>query len=485
MFFRKKHLDSEQQIGYTYLNYIGVIFIVTGVSITLPSIFAWLYDEVSEVFVFLIVGAIVGAIGSVLYLRKGKEYEFNISRAMRFSAIMWILVPLVGAIPFLIITKMSFVDAYFEAMSGFTATGLTMFTNIENLPRSILFWRSLIEWIGGVGVIVLMLAIIARPGMVATRLYTAEARTGKFYPTVRGTVSWIWRIYVLYTAIGAVLLYLAGMPLFDALNHSMTAIATGGFSVKNTSIGVYGSYSIEAVMIFIMLLGMISFTVHYQVLHGNIREFFRNVEVKTMFIFITAFSIIIFFILFFKTSIPYSIGIRQSIFQCVSALSGTGFSTTNISGWNDSTKALLVVLMVIGGGYGSTSSALKLIRVAVIIASLRWIVRKLLSPRDAVIPLKLGGKIYDEPEIMEATLYSLLYIIFLITGTILMTGLGFRFMDSLFEVASAQGNVGLSVGVVSPNLHFIGKIILIIEMWVGRLELIPAIILFQSIFNRK
>jgi len=479
-------LSSNKNVGYTYLNSLGVILIIVGVAIVSPSILAWFYDDMFQIFVFMTLGVTVGIIGFIIFhIHKGNGREPSVSGAMIFSAAVYLLIPLIGAIPIFTISKMSFVDSYFEAMSGFTTTGLTMFTNVENLPKSILFWRSLMQWIGGIGVIILMLTILARPGMAAARLYAAEGRTEKLVATIAGTVKRTWWIYVLYTGVGVVLLYLAGMPLFDALNHSMAAIATGGFSVKNAGIGAYNSSAIEACTLLVMMLGMTSFAVHYQVFCRGVREFFRNTEVRVMFIFITAFSIFIFSILLVKTSIPLFIGVRQSVFQCISALSTTGNSTVNISAWDESTKTLLIMLMVIGGGYGSTSGGIKLIRVATILVSLRWIVRKLMSPRGTMISPKLWGKVYDEAEVVDAMRYSLLYFILLVGCSVLMTTLGFSLIDSLFEVASAQGTVGLSVGVTSPNLHFIGKLILIIEMWAGRLEILPAILLFQPIFTPK
>jgi trk system potassium uptake protein TrkH len=314
------------------------------------------------------------------------------------------------------------------------------------------------------------------------KLYVSEGRVGKIEPTIKETVREIWWIYIVYTVMGGLLLYFAGMPLFDAVNHSMTTIATGGFSTKNGSIAAYNNLTVESIIVGLMILGMMSFAVHAKLIRGHVKSFIHNVEVILAFFLIVIFTMLLSIDLAFKDQLVWTAALNHSLFQVVSALSGTGFFTADVSRWDDIAKILLTILMVTGGGFGSTSGAIKLIRMAIILQSFRWIIRKLSAPHTAIIPMKLGKKIYSEPEIMEATLYCILYFMFLLVGTILMTTLGFSFIDSLFEVASAQGNVGLSVGITSQNLNIAGKIILIFAMWAGRLEILPVIILFRTLF---
>jgi len=476
-------LNLEQFKAYLYN--CGILLMVSGVVFLIPGIVALIFNEVNEEIVFFTLAGIVFAVGIILfYTCKNARYELTVTDAMFFSAFVWLLIPFLGSLPFFLTSKLGFLESYFEAMSGFTATGLTMFTEVETLPKSILFLRSFTEWIGGVGVIVLMLVVIVHPSMAAARLYVSEARTEKLAPTIKGTVREIWWIYLLYTGVGVGLLYLTGMPIFDAINHSMTAIATGGFSVKSGSIGAYKSLGVEVATMFLMLIGMTSFAVHRRLLRGRIYDFLRNVEVRLMFTLILLFSTIVSLNLMVKADLSPLTALRESFFQCISALSGTGFSTVSLRSLDDFTKILLVMLMVVGGGYGSTSSAIKLIRTAIILGSFRWFIRKIRSPRGAIVPVKLAGKVYAESEVIEVVLFTLLYITLLIIGSILMTSLGFSFIDSLFEVASAEGNVGLSVGIASQNLHTIGKIVLILEMWVGRLEILPVIMFLQKIAGK-
>ncbi|HDI12619.1 MAG TPA: TrkH family potassium uptake protein, partial [Hadesarchaea archaeon] len=271
-------------------------------------------------------------------------------------------------------------------------------------------------------------------------------------------------VYVVMTVIGIAAFYLAGMPMFDAINHSMTGIATGGFSVRNTSFAGYGSPAL-AVAILIMVAGATSFVVHRRVMAGHWRELFRNVEVRFMLAVILLATLLL----------AFSVGIRDSLFQSTSALTGTGFSTTNLAGWGDLQKGLLVVLMVMGGGYGSTSSAIKLIRIIIIGKAVHWMIKRSFLPDRAVLPAKVAGREYTEREMMETAVYAFIYLVVLIAGAVVLMLLDNPIMDSLFESASAQGNVGLTVGITSATMPLAGKISLIIQMLVGRLEIIPVV----------
>lgn len=343
--------------------------------------------------------------------------------------------------------------------------------NIERSPRTILFWRSLTEWVGGLGIIVLFLAALVGFGKAARKMYVAEARTQFVEPNVTQTARSLWGIYIILTLIGATLLYLTSLPnasLFESVNHAMTGIATGGFSVRNDSFAGY-AWPVLTVAILIMIAGATSFAVHRMIFRGAWREFFKNVEVKFMLALIAVCSALLIL----------SVGITDSFFQTTSALTGTGFSTANLAHWGDGQKGVLILLMVIGGGYGSTSSALKLIRVLILAKAIHWMIKKSFLPDRAVVHMKLGGRIYSEHEMMEAAIYAFLYLLVMIGGAVVLMSFGHSAIDSLFESASAQGNVGLSVGITSPFMPLAGKITMIIQMLVGRLEIIPVIALLS------
>jgi trk system potassium uptake protein TrkH len=342
--------------------------------------------------------------------------------------------------------------------------------NIERTPKTILFWRSLTEWVGGLGIIVLFLTALVGFGKAARKMYVAEARTQFVEPNVTQTARSLWGIYITLTLVGAALLYIAALPnasVFESINHAMTGIATGGFSVRNDSFASY-EWPVLGVTVVIMIAGATSFAVHRLVFRGLWREFYRNVEVKFMLVLIVLFSLIL----------AFSVDVADSIFQTTSALTGTGFSTSDLKHWGDGQKGALILLMVIGGGYGSTSSALKLIRVLILAKAIHWMIKKSFLPERAVVPMKLGGRIYTEHEMMEAAIYAFLYLLVMIGGAVVLMSLGYPAIDSLFESASAQGNVGLSVGIASPFLPIAGKITMILQMLIGRLEIIPVIALF-------
>ncbi|MEM2878061.1 MAG: potassium transporter TrkG [Candidatus Hadarchaeales archaeon] len=339
--------------------------------------------------------------------------------------------------------------------------------NIAMTPKSILFWRSFTQWIGGLGVVVLFLAAVIGFGKAARKFYVAEARAELLEPSIKDTVRSLWKIYIILTVIGAVGLYVTSLPrasIFEAVNHAMTGIATGGFSVRNDSFASYG-ISAWAVMILVMMAGAISFAVHRKWMSRRFGEVLKNIEVRLM----------ICIIIFATIMLSISVSVGDAIFQSTSALTGTGFSTTNIAGWNDASKSLLTLLMIVGGGYGSTSSALKLIRVIIIGKSVYWLLRRSFLPERAVYPMKISGKEYSEKEMMETTLYALVYIIVLIVGAVVLISLGYGLVDSLFESASAQGNVGLSTGITSQLMPLAGKVTLTVQMIMGRLEIIPVI----------
>ena len=347
--------------------------------------------------------------------------------------------------------------------------------NIEASPRTILFWRSLTEWVGGMGVVVLFLAALIGAGRAARKMYVAEARVERIEPSIRETARFLWKIYVLLTLLGVVGLYLAGTPtLFQALNHSMTGIATGGFSVRNTSFAGYG-YTVLAVSILIMIAGAISFAVHRRVMAGHWRELFQNIEVQLMLALIALSTLLLI----------WTVGIRDALFQSTSALTGTGFSTDNLTTWGDPQKGLLTILMVIGGGYGSTSSAIKLIRTVIIVKAVHWMIKRSFLPSRAVVPMKISGRIYSDQEMMETAIYAFIYIIVLVSGAVVLMVVGpYSAMNSVFESASAQGNVGLSVGITSAAMPLVGKISMTVQMLAGRLEIIPVIAFISYLISK-
>lgn len=478
----------------TVLYYTGILLIIMALLLLIPALTAYVIDGDNILVICFVTPALIsfalGACMLILY-EKGELY---LGAAITLAALVWLLFALIGAIPFWMARHyygeawgLTFLEGVFEAMSGFTATGLTMYGDrVVDLPRSILFWRSLTQWVGGVGVIVLFLSVlVVRTGSITSNLYMAEGRSHRLVPSVVRTTRRIWAIYAGYTAILVIILFGLGMPFFDSVNHSMTALATGGFSVQNQSIMTYAieghanALLIEMAIIPFMLIGGISFAMHHQLVLGNIKHFFGNVEVRAIFM-ITILATVILAISLGLTFDSF----RYGSFQTVTALTGTGFNTADVSLWTDFQKFILTILMIFGGGYGSTASALKLIRVAILFYAIFWLVQDYLLPKSVVHLLKLGKSLYTHEQIMNVAIYAVLYIAVLVLGALVFMAGGATAADSLFEVASAEGNVGLSVGLTNAGMPWWEKVTLIIQMWAGRLEIFPVLVLITSPFKK-
>jgi trk system potassium uptake protein TrkH len=487
----------------TVLRDLGGIFIIIGfVSLfasVVPIYFGEYGNSLDGLGPLLITSTIFFMLGLPLYYIFRKAEPANFKSAMVTAALGWLLISLIGSIPFWLIPyntstldHLSPLSAFFESMSGWTGTGLTMVEYEELLPYTLQFWRSLIQWIGGVGVIVLTLSILARPGTGSFVLYKGEARNQKTHPSIVSTVRTIWWIFLLYTVIGVAALFLiglfdpTGMNPWQSLNHAMTGIATGGFSVTNDSIVGFGITSQIAIII-LMIFGGIAFAAHYDLLKGRIKKFLSDAQFIAMIVLIIL-GIVGLSIINLKSYDNFLMSFGKSSFQFISALTCCGFSSADISGWSESAKLILSFAMVIGGAAGSTAGGVKLFRAILLSKGVSWRIKRSISTPRRVFVHKLGEKPLSKEEAMdlinEAAIISFMWIILLSVGVIVIA----TFFDEslgtvIFEVCSAQGNVGLSSGIVSNSMHDIGKITLIFNMWIGRLEIIPIIVLVKSIFG--
>ncbi|MBU7020844.1 MAG: TrkH family potassium uptake protein [Theionarchaea archaeon] len=480
-------LASDVRIILEELGRILRIFsFVTFFAILIPVIFG----EFHAVWYFLLTSGLA-FLSSMVLLSVRVEEEPRTRHAMIVAALAWVIVPLYSTIPIFFIEKMPFIDCMFECMSGWSGTGLTMVIREDLLSHSIQFWRSLMQWIGGVGVIVLMISILARPGTGAYSLYKSEGRVEKIHPSIVSTVKTIWKIFLIYTVLGVFLLWLCRMPLWDAINHSMTGIATGGFSVVDNSIGTYDSPLIDYALIPIMTAGAVSFVVHYRMIRVNYKVFFTDPQNRAYFL-IAGTAIAFLAYVNMQTYGAASSSFRFSSFQVFSALTCTGFQTANVQIWNESSKLILSLAMIIGGAAGSTVGGIKLIRVILLYKGVVWKFRKVSLSPTAIISHKLGSKSLspDEAneEVAEAGLISFLWLVFLLMGVLVLLQTvppQYTLGDVIFEVASAQGNVGLSTGITGPWMGTLNKATLMFNMWIGRLEIIPVLMLLRLIVRRK
>ncbi len=417
---------------------------------------------------FLITSALYFGFGLPLFFAFKKAEPANFKSAMVTAALGWLFISLISSVPFWLIPydgilKMAPLSAFFESMSGWTGTGLTMVDNEELLPYALQFWRSLIQWVGGVGVIVLTLSILARPGTGSFVLYKGEARDQKTHPSIVSTVRTIWWIFLLYTVIGVIVLivigYLTtdGMNPWQSLNHAMTGLATGGFSVTDDSLASFGNISQIAIII-LMLMGAIAFAAHYDLLKGRIKKFFSDAQLKAMIALIILGVIALTFVNLNLYNHNILGSLKYSGFQFTSALTCTGFATYNLADWGESAKLILAFAMIIGGAAGSTAGGIKLFRAILLYKGVGWRIKRALSTPRRVFVHKLGDRPLSKEDAMdlinEAAIISFMWVILLSIGIIIIAmifperTLG----DSIFEVCSAQGNVGLSTGITHINM---------------------------------
>jgi trk system potassium uptake protein TrkH len=439
---------------------------------------------------------------------------------MVIAAAGWLLTALFGALPFFLsahllspadaaayvpegvsytVSSLQYFEnplhAVFESMSGWTGSGLTMAVHEPSLPRTLLWWRSLMQWVGGVGVIVLTVSILSRSGSGSYTLYRSEAREERIHPSIISTVRTVWKIFLGYTVLAVVVLFgalLVSEPLppaeaaWQALNHAMTALSTGGFSVTDNSIATYDSPLIETVLLPIMTLGAIAFPIHYAVLKNrDLGELFDDLQTRWLFVLLGV-GIAVLTLQNLRTFAP-ALSLRDSAFQFVSALSCTGFQSSPIDSWTAGGKLIVSGAMVLGGAAGSTVGGIKIIRGYTIARGIRWQFSRVFLPASAVVTAKIGDRRLDregmEREFSEAAIVSLLWLLLLIAGSLVLSNLapGASYADVLFEVASAQGNVGLSTGITGPAMHPIAEGMLIVNMWIGRLEIIPVLVFARSV----
>ena len=451
------------------LHILGGIIQVIGLFTLVPCIVSMYYNE-NTFLNFLIPGLFFTIFGFILK-KITKPRNLKLHHTMVASALAWLIASFIGAIPlYLSIPYFSYVDAVYESMSAWTTTGMTLIPDVEVLPKSVLFWRSFQQWIGGVGILVLSALVLARSGTVAYLLYTSEARQERIMPSAIGTIKTIVWIYVLYTILGVLLLYLAGLSFWEALNLTMTGICTGGMSISNHSFP-YNDFA-KIIMIGIMMVGgIISFSIHHRILTG---KYFNDIQTKYALIVITIISVII--------SIKDKVPIIDSLFTVVSAMTSTGFTTINIGNLSTLSLFLIIFLMLIGGGAGTTTGGVKIIRFLVILKALWYEIKEIIYPKSAVIHEHLNSMELNYKIIREAFVVFFLYCLSSFLTALIFIALGYSPYNAIFDAVSFTSNIGMSLGVVTLKTPLIGKIAGIVAMWIGRLEVIPVLVLFATLY---
>ncbi len=450
----------------------------TGVAFLIPVIIAIIYSEFNCIFGFALVSILSLVLGTIFNKIPAASSKMRLKHGMIISSLAWLWASILGSLLMFIILKLPLIDGIFENMSMWTGTGLTVFTNIEALPKSILFLRSFEGWLGGLGVVIIAIGILIRSGTAASKLYKSEAREERIKPSIVNTMNKTIEIYLIYTLLGIVLYLLAGMPLFDSVNLCFSMICTGGMSIKNQNIGFYHNNIIYIISMVIMIIGAISFPVHYKIYFTKGKSVIRDVQFKTMIGLIVLSLIII-----YGLTRVFNIDI---LFTIISTITTTGANTVQskvMMSWARIDILIILVLMIIGASSGSTVGGIKIIRLVTLIKSLSQTIIGILSPEGRKLPIKIQGKTITDKDTKEAGSYIILYLIIILLSWIVLMGCGYSNFNALFEIVSAIGNNGLSAGITSPGLPILVKLVLIFDMWVGRLEIIPILVCIYGLYD--
>jgi len=428
------------------------------------------------------------------FLTRKAERHIGKREGYIIVTVAWLVISLFGTLPYLISNAIpNFTNAFFETISGFTTTGASILVDVEALPKGLLFWRSLTQWIGGMGIIVLSVAILPILGIGGMQLFVAEMPgTGitpdKLHPRITQTAKRLWLIYVILTFVETILLLLGGMNFFDSLCHSFTTMATGGFSTQNTSIANYSPY-IQYIIVLFMIMAGTNFTLHYLGLHGKVREVWKNEEYRYYILFTFGFVILISILMLWYSDIGVEKAFRDTLFQVVSVVTTTGYVTSDYLLWPGNLWIFIFLLMFIGGSAGSTAGGIKIARQILLLKNSALEFKRMIHPK-AVIPVRFNGRAVPREIIHMIMAFFLFYILIFFAGTFIMTLLGLDFDTAIGATIASLGNIGPGIGAVGPDENYnalpvASKWLSSFLMLLGRLELFTVIILFSPSFWKK
>ncbi len=472
-----------------FMKYLGLLMLV-------PVIISVIYNE-NDLWAFIISALITTSFGFILETAtKPPERMKEIQRREGFliAALSWFAASIFGAIPYLIYGVFNHpVDAWFESVAGFTTTGATVLTDIEVVPYGMLFWRSFSQWIGGMGIIVLGIAILPRLAVGGMQLMGLEApgpTTEKITPRIAETAKKLWAVYLLLSFLLIVFLLFAGMPIFDSVLQSFSTMSTGGFSPNNLSVGSYNSSIIDVIITIFMFIAGMNFVLLYWSLRGDFKRLTRNSELKYYFFLNLSVILIVSFELWSTIYPNFFEALRYGSFQVISISTGSGFSTANFDLWPSFSKWFLLMLMFFGGCAGSTTGSIKIIRIMVLLKKGYQELHKIIYPR-AVVPIRVNAKPISPEIISSITSFFLIYLfIFLVSTLIVMAAEDLPIITAISACAASIGNVGPGLGEVGPAGNYAGlssftKVVLSFLMIIGRLELFTILVIFTPAFWRR
>jgi trk system potassium uptake protein TrkH len=476
------------------LNILGILLFFFGLTMILPLLVGLYYQDQSIIPFLKSMGTtVVCGLGLYFIFKSEKAEVISQREGMAIVAIGWTAVGLFGALPFYFGDGFhSFVDAVFESVSGFTTTGASILTNIETLSKGLLFWRSFIQWLGGMGIIVLSVAILPFLGVGGMQLYKAEVPSpvpDKLKPRIRDTALILWKVYALISVLETILLMFGGMGLYDALCHTFTTMPTGGFSTKTASIAHFNSVYFDCVFIFFMLLAGINFSLHYRFLRGKPLVFWQDSECRFFLGTVLLLTVVVSLDVYRSVYETIGTALRYGAFQVVSIISTTGYATADYERWPAMSQFILLLCMFFGASAGSTGGGMKCLR---IMLCFKYCYRELFSliHPHAVTQIKIGGKAVPDDVMRSVVGFLALYMGLFAISAVILAGMGVDFRTSFAAIAASIGNIGPGFGLVGPagnyaQIPLLGKWLLTWCMLLGRLEIFTVIILVVPEFWRK
>ena len=474
-------------------NVLGVLMILNGLFMgtVLPVSYSMGSDDFNPLLYSAVISANLGLV--IWFITRNVRKEVAKRDGYLIVTFGWIILGLTGSLPFLLSgTITSIPAAIFETISGYTTTGASILDDIEAVSPGLLLWRSMTQWIGGMGIIVLTVAILPLFGVGGMELFMAESpgpSSSKLHPRITDTAKRLWILYVVLTFIEVVLLRFAGMSWYDAVNHSFTTMSTGGFSTRNASIAAFESPMIEYIITGFMLIGGINFSMLYFIAKGMFGKALRNEELRTYLGVLIGFTLVITGVLFYSSDQGLEKSFRDSVFQVVTIITTTGFSTANYATWAPFAYMLILFLMFTGGSAGSTAGGVKIVRHLVILKNGYMEFKRLLHPR-AIVPVRIGQKAVEQRIVYNVLAFFFLYMLSFIMGALIISAFGYDIVTSAGASIACLGNIGPGIGGVDPSHNFSffsdgAKLFLSFLMLLGRLELFTVLILLTPSFWKK
>jgi len=464
---------------------LGTLLLFESIVLAVPMAIAFYYGENTNPFLFTIVLLILT--GSTMVTIAGKSKKMQSREALSIVTFGWVLVSFFGSLPFVFSGVIpSMIDAFFETVSGLTTTGATVLTEIEGLPKGILFWRSLTHWLGGMGILVLTLAVLPALGVGAFRIFKAESpgpMSDKLVPRVKDTAKILYTAYLGMTLLQIFLLFIGEMSLYEALVHTFGTVGTGGFSVKDASIGAYSSSYTTWVITFFMIAAGVNFALYYELYKGKWKSLIKNSEFKLYISIIVIAGILVTINLFLLDHYEgFFEVLKQAFFQVASITTTTGYGTTDFDQWPAFSKAVIFVLMFVGGSAGSTGGGIKIVRLLILGVVIRREVLRLLHPQ-AYLPVTLNGKAISSNIVTAVTSFFFLYMLIIAAGTLLISLEGVGIVTAVSSVAATLGNIGPGFELVGPTQNYAdfsypSKMLFSLFMLFGRLELFTVFLFF-------